>query len=49
MRNVFCQIEVVQNGVSIQVGLAMSYSALISREGLPLSHDCTICRLNASS
>ena len=31
------------------VDRAMSYSALISRDGLPLSHDCTICRLNASS
>ena len=30
------------------VDRAMSYSALISRDGLPLSHDCTICRLNAS-
>ena len=28
---------------------AMSYPALISRDGLPLSHDCTIRRLNASS
>ena len=28
---------------------AMSCPALISRDGLPLSHDCTICRLNASS
>ena len=32
-----------------RVDRAMSYSALISRDGLPLSHDCTICRLNASS
>ena len=31
------------------VDRAMSYSALIPRDGLPLSHDCTICRLNASS
>lgn len=31
------------------VDRAMSHSALISRDGLPLSHDCTICRLNASS
>ena len=31
------------------VDRAMSYPALISRDGLPLSHDCTICRLNASS
>ena len=31
------------------VGRTMSYSALISRDGLPLSHDCTICRLNVSS
>ena len=31
------------------VDRAMSYSALISRDGLPLSHDCTICHLNASS
>ncbi len=31
------------------VDRAMSCSALISRDGLPLSHDCTICRLNASS
>ena len=31
------------------VDRAMAYSALISREGLLLSHDCTICRLNASS
>ena len=32
-----------------RVDRAMSYPALISRDGLPLSHDCTICRLNASS
>ena len=31
------------------VDRAMSYSALIPRDGLPLSHDCTICRLNATS
>ena len=31
------------------VDRAMSCPALISRDGLPLSHDCTICRLNASS
>ena len=30
------------------VDRAMSCPALISRDGLPLSHDCTICRLNAS-
>lgn len=32
-----------------RVDRAMSCPALISRDGLPLSHDCTICRLNASS
>ena len=31
------------------VDRAMSYSALISRDGLPLSHDCATCRLNALS
>ncbi|BAQ99771.1 hypothetical protein BBBR_0733 [Bifidobacterium breve DSM 20213 = JCM 1192] len=31
------------------VDRAMSYSALISREGLPFSYNCTICRLNDSS
>ena len=31
------------------VDRAMPCPALISRDGLPLSHDCTICRLNASS
>ena len=30
------------------VDRAMSYSALISREGLPFSYNCTICRLNDS-
>ena len=31
------------------VDRAMSCPALISREGLPFSYNCTICRLNASS
>ena len=31
------------------VDRAMSYSALIPRDGLPLSYNCAICRLNASS
>lgn len=32
-----------------RVDRAMSYSALISRDGLPFSYNCAICRLNASS
>ena len=48
-REIRAEYDIARSTPRRWVDRAMSYSALISRDGLPLSHDCTICRLNASS